>query len=126
MASEWSALTMITESGTRIIIHNITHSPERQQSNLMHELAHIICKHEMPLIGNLNGKSLPVRHYNEEHEAEAEWLGGNLQITRAGLLWALKRKMSTKEIQAYYTASAEMVTFRINTTGVKRQLNYYR
>lgn len=124
--SDWSALTMITNSGAKIIIHNIRHNPGRQQSDLMHELSHIICGHEMPIISNAEESRLPLRHYNKEHENEAEWLGGNLQITRAGLLWALQGNMSISDMCNYFTASEDMVKYRIQVTGVKKQLAYRR
>ncbi len=120
----WSALTMPTLAGNRIIIHNPYHTSARQQSNVMHELAHIICKHER---GEQNIEipiPLGMRHFDEEQEEEAKCLGAVLQITRPGLLWARNRNMTTAEIASYFNASHEMVTYRMNTSGVIKQMIY--
>lgn len=45
LSCEWSALTLVAQSGNRIIIYNPFHTEARKQSDVMHELAHIICKH---------------------------------------------------------------------------------
>lgn len=121
----WSAVTLKTKSENKIIIHNHLHPPVRQQSNLMHELAHIICNHQDP---EEHGSGLYglMRPFNKQQEEEANYLGATLQITRDGLLWALKQGMSEADIGEYYTASPIMVKFRINSTGVKRQLRYYK
>lgn len=120
----WSALTMITGKGNKLIIHNNLHSPARQQSNLMHEIAHILCDHkysEAP--ENLELLSL-MRDHNPQQEEEAIYLGSALQIPRDGLVWNLKQRKNYEEIADFYIASKSMVTFRVNTTGVKRQLSY--
>lgn len=121
----WSALTMTTRKGTKLIIHNNLHSPARQQSNLMHEMAHIIiCNHkykELPI--DLELLSL-MREHNPQQEEEAIYLGSVLQIPREGLLWNLRQRKSFEEIANYYTASKSMVTFRVNSSGVKNQLSY--
>lgn len=120
----WSALTMQTLKGNTIIIHNHLQSDARQQSNIMHELAHIICGHKME--EDEEKKKLPffMRDYNKQQEEEAITLGANLQITRPGLLWALKKRMDESEIALHYNASVDMVRFRIRSTGVKKQLGY--
>lgn len=125
-SSGWSALTMSSRSDNKIIIHNDLHSSSRQQSNIMHELSHIICKHTQP--EEREGINLPslMRDFNPQQEEEAIYLGGALQITREGLLWALKKNMSYDEIAAFYNASISMVIFRVNSTGVKRQMNFWR
>jgi hypothetical protein len=56
----------------------------------------------------------------------ANCLGGCLQLPREALLWALKRGMTKNEIADFYEASIQMVTKRINETGVIRQLSYLR
>lgn len=122
--SGWSALTMVAGSGNRIIIHNGSHSPARQQSNIMHELAHIICKHEQPTPFNHISLPLSMRDYDIKQELEANTLGSTLLLPRPALIWALKGKMSIAEIASHYTASEEMVKFRIKMTGVMRQMQY--
>lgn len=124
ISSCWSAATIPLPNEKYIIIHNPIHSQGRQQSNLMHELAHIICKHKTPNDKVILGLSGFLRNFNEEQENEANWLGACLQLPRPALLWALKQKMSINEIANYYNASEEMSKYRINITGVKKQLAY--
>ena len=97
------------------IVHNPSHAPTRRESNLMHELAHILLKHKM--VGFDPKTGLPQRRDCDEDEAT--YLGGCLQIPRRGLLWAVQRKMQLPEIAAHFSASEDMVRFRSNMTGVQ-------
>jgi Zn-dependent peptidase ImmA (M78 family) len=122
--AKFSAVWGFDEDGDKIIIHNIHHSAYRQQSNLMHEIAHILLNHQIP--DAIRSMLLPfnLHYYNPLHEQEAKYLGGALQLTRPGLQWALKRSFSEKQISEYFSASAEMVKYRLNVTGVLRQAFY--
>ncbi|OQP53499.1 ImmA/IrrE family metallo-endopeptidase [Niastella populi] len=64
--------------------------------------------------------ALGMRYYCEEQEEEAKYLGGCLQIPRAGLLWATKKSMSIEQISEYYVASIDMVKYRLNISGVSK------
>lgn len=117
----WSALTMLNKVQEQLIIHNGSHSPARQQSNIMHEIAHILCKHEKkPLPEGIN---LPfgMRDFDKLQEDEAIYLGATLQLSRPCLLWAKKRNMNNSEIANHFNASIEMVNFRVASTGVNKQ-----
>ncbi|MEM8720391.1 MAG: ImmA/IrrE family metallo-endopeptidase [Cyanobacteria bacterium P01_G01_bin.39] len=96
------------------IVHNSRHTPPRQQSNLMHEFAHIILRHETVKYDSQTG--LPQRR--QQDEDEAVYLGGCLQITRRGLLWAKQRKMTISQIAVHFNASEEMIKFRCNVNGI--------
>lgn len=122
--SRFSAVWMPNKDGDKIIIHNSNHSNKRQQSNIMHELAHIICGHEIPEEAAKLCHLLSLHYFNKEHEEEAKYLGSCLQITRSGLQWALKQDYSHEKISDYYTASIDMVRFRLNTSGVLIQRNH--
>jgi len=91
-SDKWSALTMVCLSGIKIVIYNPNHSKARQESDIMHEVAHVICKHTTPKNSYLDGVNIPLRYYNEIQENEAEWLGACLQLPRDALLWALRKK----------------------------------
>jgi len=119
-----SALWMPNCDGDPIILNNPTHSACRQQSDIMHEIAHILRKHTTSEEVRRLCLLLNLRSYNKAQEEEAIYLGGCLQITRTGLLWALKQNYTHEQIAEYYCASVEMVKFRINSTGVERQRVY--
>jgi hypothetical protein len=74
---------------------------------MIHELSHIICKHQPIKIGTLPGLPFPVREYDAGQEEEAIWLGACLQLPRAGLLWARRQGMGDEEIAEYYGASIQ-------------------
>lgn len=121
--SNFSATWMPNSDGDKIIIHNTSHSSYRQQSNIMHELSHIILGHEIPEEYARLAAQFGLICYDPKAEQEAKYLGGCLQITRPGLQWAIKR-FNHDEISKYYSASMEMVRYRLGVTGVERQ--YYR
>lgn len=122
---EWSALTMKTQIGNRIIIYNPFHSLARQQSDVMHELAHIICNHEINKKDYDFEIPFGMREYDDEQEEEAKCLGSTLQLATPCLLWAKKRNMSTEVIATHFNASTEMVNYRMNMSGIaKRQSNF--
>ncbi|MDR1678655.1 MAG: ImmA/IrrE family metallo-endopeptidase [Prevotellaceae bacterium] len=117
--SEWSALTMVTKSGNRIIIHNPYNSNVRQQSDLMHELAHIICNHQR--IQQVYNFEIPfgMLEYDEVQEEEAKCLGATFQLAKPCLLWARKNGKTIEYISSYFNASEEMIRYRMNTTNIK-------
>lgn len=121
--SSWSAVT-ISRTDRSIIIHNINHSPRRQESDLMHELAHILCKHKPTQLTQLPNASFALRSYDRNQEEEASWLGGCLQIPRVALLWALRQGMDNSRIAEHFNASLDLVKYRREMTGVNRQISH--
>lgn len=111
-SDQWSAGVVCKEP--LWIIHNPRHSLVRQESNLMHELAHILLAHKS--VGFDETTGLPMRR--DRDEDEAVFLGGCLQIPRRGLLWAIQKKMSRSQIAEHFVASEQMVCFRSNVTGL--------
>jgi Zn-dependent peptidase ImmA (M78 family) len=120
----WSALTMVTRANNRIIIHNPYHSKARQQSDIMHEIAHVICEHKHILPQYDFEIPLGMRTFDEVQEEEAICLGSTLQITRPGLLWALKRNYTIEQIADHFNSSVEMATYRTQISGVNKQRAY--
>lgn len=118
--SDWSALTLQTRRG-KLILLNTAHSPARQQSNLMHEIAHVLCGHEATTQVPIVGSPYVLRGFDAELEEEAAWLGACLQLPRAALCWAMRRRMTLQQIAEHFQASVELVRFPYNVTGIARQ-----
>lgn len=123
---EWSALTMPNFESMKLILHNPFHSNARQQSDLMHELAHIICEHKHEEVYHETPLPIGMRNYNSEEEEEAKCLGSTLQLATPCLLWANKKVLTTEAIAEHFNASIQMVIYRMNMTGISKRAYYKR
>jgi hypothetical protein len=117
----WSAITL--SAGDRhLIVYNSAHSAARQSNDLMHELAHLILKHEPSMTFMDPGKGLMIRSYDKAQEDEANWLAAALLLPREVLLLHRGRRTPTTTICEKFGVSEELLTMRTRTTGVERQL----
>lgn len=117
----WSAALIKGPPNRRdLIIHNPTHSQQRQESNIFHELSHCICKHEPDEIHKVGG--LMVREYCQEKEEQAEYLGYALHLSKDALFWANRLRMEAEQISQHFCASTQLIRHRMNVTGVAKIL----
>ena len=118
---EWSAVTVYV--GTRlIVVLNPRHSPARQASDLMHELAHVIREHK-PASMVASPEGFVLRTFDEQQEAEANWLAAALLLPRSALAYCVARKIPSDQLQAEYCVSQQMLRYRMGVTGVRRQFD---
>lgn len=119
--SRWSAMTLYPD-GVPLVIYNPSHSAVRQETDIMHEFAHIICKHPAGKV--LCGGGLPIvlREYNREHEEEADWLAGTLKVPRDGMVSVLRLGATTDDLARHFECSVSLARMRRNRTGVDLQL----
>ena len=101
----------------RVILHNDTHSQPRQHSNITHELCHCVLQH--PPAAALD----PVtgcRIWDSDHEDEANWLTGELLVTREVALAVARGKFAADEALARLGVSRPMLRWRVNATGAQK------
>jgi hypothetical protein len=116
----FSACTFRMPSGVTIIVYSPLSSAARRNSDIAHELAHIILRHDLSRLERLGQLSYFVCDASQEEEAA--WLSGCLLLPRKLLLADLKRGLTISDIARRRQASESMVSYRINVTGVHRQL----
>ena len=118
----WSAVT-VSFGGVEAVIYNNHHARNRQSSDIMHELSHIILDHK-PIEMMLFSKDLDIvlRDYDEDTEEEATWLSGCLLLPREALLYIRKNMMDEHTVKDTYHVSSDLLRFRMNKTGVERQM----
>jgi len=112
----FSAITVLV-GGRRLVIHNDSHAPTRQASNVTHELSHCILEHPASPILSPEG----CRHWDARLEDEADWLAGALLIPRDGALTLTKRRWPIERIAERYCVSEQLCRRRVNETGVAIQ-----
>jgi len=116
----WSAITI--SSNPPLIVYNPEHSPGRQNSDLMHEVAHLLLEHVASKVYIDPKSKLILRNYDREQEEQANWLAGCLLLPRAALLKIKQCRWSNEEVCEKYLVSLKMLTFKMNTSGVNIQL----
>jgi IrrE N-terminal-like domain len=116
----WSAITL-PGGGRPLIVYNHSHSPARQNSDLMHELSHLLLNHEPGMTFVDPNSGLAIRAHDKSQEEEAAWLSGCLLLPREALLRIKRMKLTPEKACEIYLVSLQMLTYRMNTSGVNIQ-----
>lgn len=103
----------------RTIVHNDSHAPGRQHSNLAHELAHSLLQHAPTPALDDKG----CRDWNQDIEDEAEWLAGILLIPEDATLSIVRLGWTKEQAADHFEVSPQMVQRRLNATGAVRRVN---
>ena len=103
-----------------VIVFNPIRSRPRRRSDIAHELAHIILRHDLTEIQYLN--DVPFRTCRPDQEQEATTLGGTLLLPRPALLEEARNGITINQIARKFDVTKQMAQFRWNATGVERQV----
>ena len=115
--SGFSAITIILNT-YRAIFFNDKNHPNRQNSDIAHELGHIILGHRtgIPLFEDGH------RNFDPKIEREASWLGDTLLVPRPAALEIARIEMPVAQAARHYGVSQDLMNYRLNVTGVRRQV----
>lgn len=116
--SSFSAVT-VCHGTARLIAYNPSHPPGRQASSLAHELSHILLEHPVAPALGAGG----CRKWDPRLEAEADWQAGALLVPREAALHWMQRDGSIDRGARWYGVSVPMFRWRVQQTGVARQLS---
>jgi IrrE N-terminal-like domain len=119
--SSWSAVTLFDRSH-RLVVVNSKHVPVRQNSDIMHEIAHMVLEHEPARVDMTEKGLLILDSYDKAQESEADWLAGALLVPRDPLLFVLSRNSSTASAASQFNVSNDMIKMRRQMTGIDIQL----
>jgi hypothetical protein len=120
-SDNWSAIT-VANGKHHLIVINTAHAATRRNSDLAHELAHVILGHEPSMMFASPGSGIALRTHNKEQEDEANWLAGCLLLPRDALLSIRRRRLTDEEACQEFGVSLAMLRFRVNASGVDIQL----
>lgn len=120
-SDSWSAMTL-REGERLVVVLNPSHARTRQQSDLMHELAHIELRHTPTRVDVSKSGLLLLSDYSDDQEQEADWYAAALLLPRAGVMQFRRRRKTVTEIAGYYGVSEALCEWRLRTTGVDIQL----
>jgi len=102
-------------------VTNPLSSEPRRRSDIAHELGHLILKHELGEIREVEG--VPFRSCKPDEEEQATAFGSTLLLPTQLLKTLVFKGISTPEkVAQSQNVSVEMARFRLNTTGVLKML----
>jgi len=111
--SSFSAVTVPCAAKTAIV-HNDSHHPYRQRSNICHELAHCFLGHQACAVFDDKGE----RVHDGGIEAEANFLGGALLLPHAAAMHIFMSSLLSRA-QSLYGISRPMLEFRLRASGAE-------
>jgi Zn-dependent peptidase ImmA (M78 family) len=106
--------------GVKVVVYNPIRSVERRESDIGHEVSHVILGHELSALRTIAGT--PFRTCQPDQEEEATNLAGTLLLPRPLLLSAARRGLGAEEIAERCGVTLDMARFRLNRTGVAKQI----
>jgi Zn-dependent peptidase ImmA (M78 family) len=106
--------------GRVVVVYNPIRKPDRRASDIAHELAHLILKHDLSEVQYLDG--VPFRTCRPDQEEEATTLGGTILLPRKLLLAAARDGLTYQDLARRLVVTTDMARYRWNITGVERQL----
>jgi Zn-dependent peptidase ImmA (M78 family) len=106
--------------GTKVVVFNPIRNVERRASDIGHEISHVLLGHELGAFRTIAGT--PFRTCEPDQEEEATNLAGALLLSRPLLLSAARRGLGVEEIAQRYGVTVDMARFRLNRTGVSKQI----
>lgn len=103
-AFAFSAATFDIEDRKIIVVSPLRNSG-RQNSDIAHELAHLMLKHDLSEIREVDG--MPFRTCKPDEEEEATAFGGTLLLPRPLLLSATRRGANVDQIATQYDVTVD-------------------
>ena len=117
----WSAFTIRIEDH-HLIVLNSSQTQPRQNSIVMHELAHIMLGHELTSAALTEDGHFVPTTYDQNQEDEADWFAGTLLLPRPTLLKIRYSEMNDDTAMTHFMVSRQMLTWRFRMTGVDYQI----
>lgn len=102
------------------IVYNPLMSERRRNSDVAHEVAHIVLGHSLSRLERLG--DVAFLRCDKQQEEEAGWLSGCLLLPRFVLMHDLRKRRKHETIARNRVLSSDMVDYRVRVTGVARQL----
>lgn len=109
-ADGWSAITVLTEPP--IIIAHPSKDRVESESDVMHELAHLLLKHKPEMLRLISDYRV-ARSYSKIQEAQADVLGDCLQLPRPALYYLRQRRYQLQEITQHFCISMACYNRRV-------------
>jgi Zn-dependent peptidase ImmA (M78 family) len=122
--SAFSAATFHLPDGRTVTVYNPCSEASRTNSDLAHELAHLLLNHDVRDLQQIAGHTFFT--CDREQEEEANWLAGCLLLPRPLLLKEISAGADAAAIAQKHDVSLHMARFRINTSGVLLQVQRAR
>ncbi|MDX5595289.1 ImmA/IrrE family metallo-endopeptidase [Pseudovibrio sp. SPO723] len=113
---------ILNDGSYKEIVHNDYHHQRRQNSNIAHELAHVILGHPLSAPIKPSGE----RAYDKHIEDEAKWLGAALLIPKKAAIYIVLNSISLADVQQEYGVSEELLKYRVQVTDAYRAASNIR
>jgi Zn-dependent peptidase ImmA (M78 family) len=121
---DWSAAALEV-NGRVTVIFNPRKSDGRKQSDIVHELAHLILGHEPARVVFSEDGQIGTRTFDQKQD-EANWLAWALLLPREALVSARQSRMVNAQIASADGVTETLVSFQLRMTGVNVQFGRRR